>query len=277
MATLSKGASALELGVATFGYLYRKSLQQSLRSIHDAGFHLVELMAAPPHLYAPTTSAEQARAIRRYLRLLELRCVALNASELNLISPNRALRDTAESQYIQTIRLAHDLEVDLVVVVPGRLNPLIPMPLGDALSILHVQLESLLSYAHQLGVRLALETSPYGFLQRASEVRDVVDPFNDPHLGIAVDCANVVPKESPSDAVAEAGAKLLIAHVSDTTPQAFAHTSIGKGTIDFDKYAKALLQAQFNGPTVYELVDGEDPDLTLAADLKALRRFGWSA
>jgi sugar phosphate isomerase/epimerase len=277
MTTLSKETSALDLGVATFGYLYRKTLQQSLRSIHDAGFHLIELMAAPPHLYAPTTGADEARAIRRYLRLLELRCVALNASELNLISPNQALRDTAESQYIQLIRLAHDLEVDLVVVVPGRLNPLIPMPLNDAISILHVQLESLLTYARQLGVRLALETSPYGFLQRASEVLDVVDRFNDAYLGIAVDCSNVVPKESPTEAVAEAGVKLLIAHVSDTTPQVFAHTSIGKGTIDFGEYAKALRQARFSGPTVYELVDGEDPDLTLAADLKALRGFGWSA
>jgi hypothetical protein len=47
--------------------------------------------------------------------------------------------------------------------------------------------------------------------------------------------------------------------------------------VDFAGFAAALAaNSAFTGPTVYELVDGEDPGPRLAADLDALARAGWT-
>ena len=45
--------------------------------------------------------------------------------------------------------------------------------------------------------------------------------------------------------------------------------------MDFAGFAAALTAAGFAGPTVYELVDGEDPAPRLAADFAALSKAGW--
>ena len=181
----------------------------------------------------------------------------------------------AVKEYEATIELAADLEVDLAVVGPGRLNPLIPMPQEDAVALLKRQLERLLPVARRLGVRLALETFPFGFMRTGAEVGAVVDELDDDHLGIAYDCANVLPHEDPAEGVRAIADRLLIAHLSDAWKDRFAHTSVGRGEVDFKAYAGALRAADFSGPSIYELVDGEDPDPRIAEDAKSFRTWGW--
>ena len=48
------------------------------------------------------------KALRRLLRSLGLRCVSVNAAEMNLISPSPALREVAVKEYEATIELASD-------------------------------------------------------------------------------------------------------------------------------------------------------------------------
>ena len=76
--------------------------------------------------------------------------------------------------------------------------------------------------------------------------------------------------------MARLGRYLAIAHVSDAWRTRWAHTSVGRGEVDFAAFAQALTAAGFAGPTVYELVDGEDPAPRLPADLAALEKAGWS-
>ncbi len=266
---------ALELGVTTYGYLYLRTLEGALRAIAAAGYELVEISTTPPHIHTPATGVLERWALRRVLRSLNLRCVSVNAAEQNLISPNPALREVAFKEYEATIELAADLEVNVVVVGPGRLNALIPMPQEDAIALLKRQLERLLPIAKRLGVRLALETSPFGFMRTGAEVKAVVDNLADDLLGIAYDCANVLAHEDPADGVLEIADRLLIAHVSDAWKNRFAHTSVGRGEVNFKAYADALREAGFVGPTIYELVDGEDPDPRILHDATLFRAWGW--
>jgi sugar phosphate isomerase/epimerase len=265
----------LELGLSTYGYLYRRSLEGALRSIAAAGYRLVEISTISPHVNTRGAPLLERWALRRMLRSIGLRCVSVNAAEQNLISPHVALRDVARREYEATIDFAADLEVDLVVVGPGRLNPLIPMPGDDALALLTRQLERLLPRARHRGVRLAIETSPFGFMRTGAEAKALVDTFDDESLGIAYDCANTLPHEDPAQGVRAVGDRLLIAHLSDAWKTRFAHTSVGRGEVDFQAYAEALRAARFSGPSIYELVDGEDPDRRIASDADVLRGCGW--
>ena len=269
------GPMALELGVTTYGYLYRRTLEGALRAIAAAGYKLVEISAISPHVYTPATGVLERWALRRLLRSVNLRCVSVNAAEQNLISPSPALREVAFKEYEATIELAADLEVNIVVVGPGRLNVLIPMPYEDAVALLKRQLEGLLPLAGRLGVRLALETFPFGFMRTGAEVKAVVDDLDDDLLGIAYDCANVLAHEDPAQGVRAIADRLLIAHVSDAWKNRFAHTSVGRGEVNFRAYADSLRAADFVGPTIYELVDGEDPDPRIAGDAESFRGWGW--
>jgi sugar phosphate isomerase/epimerase len=270
-----RGPLALQLGVTTYGYLYQRTLEGALRGIAAAGYTLVEISTISPHVYTPATGVLERWALRRILQSLKLRCVSINAAEQNLISPHPALREVALKEYEATIEFAADLEVDIVVVGPGRLNALIPMPENDAIALLKRQLERLLPRAMQLGVRLALETFPFGFMRTGAEVKAVVDSFADSSLGIAYDCANVLAHEDPAEGVRAIADRLLIAHLSDAWKDRFAHTSVGRGEVDFKSYCDALREAGFAGPSIYELVDGEDPDPRIVDDAKLFRAWGW--
>src|SRR5437016_2233176 len=71
----------LELGVTTYGYLYRRTLEGALRAIAAAGYTLVEISTTPPHIFTPGTEVLERWALRRLLQSLNLRCAAVNAAE----------------------------------------------------------------------------------------------------------------------------------------------------------------------------------------------------
>src|SRR5437016_2727748 len=100
-------AKRLRVGMTTFGYLYHTSLEASLESIARAGYRLVEIMPLPPHLSVSGADWLERRHLKRLLDDLGLKCVSINANELNLISPTPDLRETALRLYQQSIVLAH--------------------------------------------------------------------------------------------------------------------------------------------------------------------------
>jgi len=268
----------LALGGASYGYLYLRSLEDSLRALSQAGFTSIELTPVPPHLYTPGYGLFERRRLRQLFRALGTRCVSVNPSftDLNLISTNTEIRDLTLRQLMANMELAHDLESPVLVVIPGRRNALIPTPDAEAVAVLEGQLERLLARAAPLGVRVALENSPYGFMQTSADLAALVERLDDAQLGIAFDCANAFMNEDPAAGVERIGRHLFIAHISDTWRHRWAHTSVGRGEVDFGRYADALRGLRFTGVTIYELVDGEDPDPRLAQDLDRLGRWGWT-
>jgi sugar phosphate isomerase/epimerase len=90
------------------------------------------------------------------------------------------------------------------------------------------------------------------------------------------DVANALAIEDPADGVRQAAKYLALAHVSDTWRDTWAHTAAGTAEVDFGGFAAALQDTGFAGPTVYELVDGLDPEPRLPAGLATLAAAGWA-
>jgi sugar phosphate isomerase/epimerase len=215
--------------------------------------------------------------LSRLLRSLGLRVISVNPSfaDLNLISTNPEFRSLSLRQLGAEVELAHDLGASFVVVIPGRRHALAPAPSPDARAVLDDGLSVLVARAAPLGVTVCLENSPYGYLGPAGELLDVVKAFDSPHLRLVYDAANALAQEDPAAGIATVGSYLALAHVSDAWRGRWAHTSVGRGEVDFPAFARALADAGFTGPTVYELVDGDDPGPRLDADLAALAALGW--
>lgn len=269
-------SATFRVGMSTFGFIYRASLEESLEFIAEAGYTDVEIAPIPPHMLTTTITDSDLKKLRARLDALGLRVVSINPAEMNLISPNTELRELCLRQYRAAARVLAELGGEVVMVVPGRQNGLIPMPEPQALDLFRQQLESLLEEAEALGVDLALETTPFGFLGSAASLAEVVDEFDNPRLGIAVDVANILPRESITDAIKTAGRRLKMAQFSDTWHDRWAHTAIGRGDIDFDELRTALVELEYTGPCIYELVDGEDPVPRIGPDLLTLEASGWT-
>jgi sugar phosphate isomerase/epimerase len=268
----------LPLSGCTFGWLHRAPLTDALRALNAAGFGSVELTTAPPHLFTRHFGRYERLALVRLLRSLRLEVLSVNPSfaDINLISTNPEIRDVSERQLRAEIELAADLEARFVVVIPGRRHALAPAPAEAARAVLDESLGRLVHRAESLGVTIALENSPYGYLGSAAELVEVVRDWDSPQLRITYDVANALAQEDPAAGVARVAGYLALAHVSDTWRHRWAHTSAGRGEVDFAAFAVALRAAGFAGPTVYELVDGEDPGPRLPDDLALLENAGWS-
>ena len=269
----------LPLAGCTFGWLHRAPLADALRELSAHGIRQVELTTAPPHLFTRHFGRYERKELARLLRRLGLTVVSVNPSfaDINLISTNPEIREVSERQLIAEIELAADLHASYVVVIPGRRHALAPAPDAAARAVLDEGLGRLLRRASELGVTIALENSPYGYLGSSADLLGIVKAWDSPRLRVAYDVANALAQEDPAAGVARLGDYLALAHVSDTWRNRWAHTSVGRGEVDFAAFAAALAaNAAFAGPTVYELVDGEDPAPRLAADVAALTTAGWA-
>ncbi len=264
----------MRIGMTTYGYLYSASIEGALESIARAGFKLVEITPSPPHMVLTDGDRGSRLKLVRKLEQLQVTCVSINPTELNLISTNPDLRELALRSYSEAIVLAHELGAQMVVVVTGRQSQLIPMPNDAATRIELEQLSRLAKVAHEHRVDLAIETVPFGFAESAAEVAALVHEIGDERVGIALDVANIYGKEDVSLAVSLVAPSLKIAHLSDTWRNRWAHTAIGSAEVDFAEFVGALLRRGFQGPCIYELVDGKDPETHIAGDLARFRSLG---
>jgi sugar phosphate isomerase/epimerase len=267
----------LPLGTALFGFLYRADREQALRKIAESGYGFVELSATPPFLDLTDVSAAERREIRSQLERYELRCVSINPVELNPISTNRELAAACYHQYRTAIELTAELGGETVVMITGRRSPLIPIAEQDARDLLRGHLTRLAAVGERLGVTIGLEPVPYGFLQTAVDVAEFIEESGISGVGLTLDCANsFFVGADPAAEVDAAGDHLKLVHISDSWADRWSHTQVGTAEVDLPAFAQALQRRAFEGPTIYELVDGEDPAPRLLGDRERLSEWGWS-
>jgi sugar phosphate isomerase/epimerase len=268
----------VRIGATTLGYLHhRDTLEQSLESLARAGYSLVDVSPTPPHLYLPGSGSYERRQLKRLLGRLGLECASVSPTELNLVSTNRAYAELSRNQLSLSLELAHDLEAGSVVFAPGRLFVLNPAPVDDALDALARQLEAVLPTAERLGVVLAVESVPFGFMQTGQAVAEFVDRLASPWLRATYDAANTLATEPPAVGLRALGDRLHVMHVSGAWRDRWAHASVRDSDVDLATCMAALREIGFTGPTVYELVDGVDPEARFRDDLALFTANGWAA
>lgn len=267
----------MRIGAATLGYLYSASLSEALQSIRAAGYDSVELGATPPHFKAGRASALERLELKRLFRRTGIACATVNPIDINLISPYSELADFAYEQVLGAVQAAHELEAPVVAFSPGQRHRLIPSPAEDAYAALSWQLTRLIPVAERLGVKLAVETVPFGLLQTGRETAHFAASFRSPWLGVAYDPANtlVTEPESTAQGVRDVGGQLEVVHISGSWKDRWAHASVRVGDIDLAEFSEAVRELGFEGPSIYELVDGHDPEQRLRDDRELLASWGW--
>ncbi|SJM63861.1 sugar phosphate isomerase/epimerase [Gulosibacter sp. 10] len=270
--------ASLALAGATYSWMHQDTLEHALDALAEVGFAQVELTTAGPHIQARSAGFLERYQLRRRLDRLGLAPTSVNPGflDINLLSPHNDFRELSVEVLLGEIEFAADIGAPIVVVMCGRRHALSPAPDEACRWWLDRAFDRLLSRAEALGVSLAMEVNPYGYLGSARDLMEIADRYDSEHLGIAYDVANTINQEDVAEGVRTAAPRLKIAHVSDTWRDEWAHTSPGRGEVDFRAYADALREVGYAGPTVYELIDMEPPEPKLRADIAELGRYGWS-
>ena len=159
---------------SAFGWMPTRSLEDTIDTLAEIGYDGIEIGAGAPHGYPAFLSAERRQDINRHLesRGLEVSalCPALGGAQgFNPASPEQEERD-ANFQYIrECCELAHDLNCENVIWLPGWTR--YGQDRGEAWANAVEALQRSVEVARPLGVKLVVEPT--------SEVSDVVEHAGD--------------------------------------------------------------------------------------------------
>jgi L-ribulose-5-phosphate 3-epimerase len=267
----------LTLGAATFNYLNRFSLNEALDHLAQCGFHRIELMSTPPHLFPRDIDATGRKRIRQALDAggLELESLQPTYLDLNLISVNPAIREETVRQVLENIELAADLGARMLVLVTGRRHPLLPMPIEIAWNLALDNIRRCNERARKCGVILGLENVRNQFVDRSADLRRMVEDLADDNVKAVIDVANANILESPVEALEAAKDHLTLVHISDNDGKTWTHSPIGAGNIDFAAVASKLREIGFKGCCILEVTHDQDPAWAMEESKSRLEALGW--
>jgi len=264
------------LGVNTYGYIWSTRAEECVQRLGGLGFQDFELVINPPHLSIdddPRARASLRNAVRS--AGARTRSVNLPSLDVNLASPVPRVRAWSVDMYRAALQLAADLEAPLLIVVPGRVNPLLAPDMASRRAWMRESLESLLPYAASLGVRLALENVPMASFPTAGTLGAFVREMGSKSLCVCYDAANAhYVGESPADGLLALRDLVEVVHVSDTGRAAWKHDEVGLGDVPFGEVARALSRMEYEGPCLMEII-GPDPEPAILRSQAALARMGF--
>ena len=265
---------AFPYGVNSFSYMWTQPALDCVRHLSAMGFDEFELMTMPGHLWPDDLDDAQRRDLLARFDDLGVRVRSLNHTGLdqNLCSALPEVRAYTVGLFSKLIALARQLRAPNVIVVPGRLNPLLPAPGSRHVDWLYESLRLLKAPAEDSGVTLALENIPIGPIPRVGELIAMVRRLDSPAVRICYDVANGhYAGEDPVAGLEAAAPWLEVVHISDTTRKVWRHDVLGDGDIDFAPIVKAIDAIGHVRKPLIELCVA-DPDAGLRSSLRALER-----
>ncbi|MET0219781.1 MAG: sugar phosphate isomerase/epimerase family protein [Tardiphaga sp.] len=268
---------ARDLGINTYGYIWKLSAADCVRRLGQLGYRQIEFLLQPPHLSFDDFGPAARRDLRAALQEIGAVKTAINLPSLdhNLASPFSRARAASVTMFEDTIDLANDIGAETVVVVPGRMSPLFPPSIENRMAWVGEGVAQLLPRAEDRGVTLAIENVPFAAFPDANALERFVRGFTSKAIGICYDAANAhFIKEDPAAGIRQLADLVRIIHLSDTDQVNWRHDQIGTGTVPFAAVAQAMDAIDFKGACTLEII-GPDPDNAILSSHRALEPLGF--
>jgi sugar phosphate isomerase/epimerase len=267
----------LEVGVNTMSFMWTTPAREALELLARKGYTRFEVMAQPPH-FDPMMSREKAEAFARFLRDARLQVETINIPSLdqNLASGTPQMRDYTVRLFEHLIGVAQAIGARGVIVVTGRVNPLIAPSRQDLESWFTEAFERVLPAAERSGVQLLLENIPMGTFPRADQLISFADRLDHPLVQICYDIANAhFVGEDASAGLRRVQSRLGIVHLSDTGRNAWKHDPVGDGSCDFAGFGATLREIGYAQTSMLELVC-ESPVERVVESHRKIAQWGWA-
>jgi sugar phosphate isomerase/epimerase len=264
----------------------QNTLREAIRSIADAGYRAVELMADLHHAYPPAISANAARDLRR--EIVDLGLVVSNINAFTLfacgdtyhptwIEDALLLRQRRLDHTLACIDLAASVDCGTVSIQPGGPTIGTGLSRADALQRFAETLAPAVEHARNCGATLAIEPEPGLLLQTSAEYVEFKRRFFPQESAIRMNgdlghlyCVG----EDPSDAVRRYADEIAHIHLEDIpSSRVHQHLTPGRGAMDFAAIFRALDEIGYAGHVTVELYPYEaSADVVARQAIRHLRR-----
>lgn len=272
-------SSAGRLGASTWSYIDQASLGDALSRLAAMGYERVDILARAPHLWPSDLSGTERAALRRHLEQegLALEALVPPATDHNLCSPVREVRDFSVELMKSVMELCSELGGTMMTTIPGRGPSFKPFSHAEYWDWTIEGIGRLLPHAERLGIKIALENHHITPFPTMTSLLEILDHFEHPSLCLAYDVANAeFVGDDHVEAIRSGKMWLNQVHVSDSSRSKWDHAAIGRGEIDFAAIADVLAEIGFAGTSIVEIVT-DTPDADFADARTKLGQLGWAS
>jgi len=267
----------MRVGVNTMSFMWKASAREALETLARAGYQCFEVMAQRPH-FDPFMDRAETQSFARFLRDAGLTVETINMPSLdqNLASGSPQMRDYTVRLFERLVDIAQTIGAAAVIVVSGRVNPLITPARADLEGWFGDAFERVLRAAERAGVRLLLENIPMGVYPRADQLIAFAERIASPLVEICYDIANAhFIGEDVVEGVQQVRSRLGIVHLSDTGRQAWRHDPVGQGSCDFAGFGQALREIGYARTSMLEIV-APNPVTDIVESHRKIVPWGWA-
>jgi sugar phosphate isomerase/epimerase len=184
-------------------------------------------------------------------------------ADINIATPNRALRKTILKLQKNSILHAHELDCRVWVFHPGLKTGVSSFYPGEGWQFNLDSVRELLSFARKYDVEIAIENvpEPYPFLMKnVEDFSRFYDELGE-EIGLTLDIGHANLNNQIPDFISRFSDKIVHVHASDNDGTGDSHLGIGNGNIDWKSVAEMMKEAGYRNVIMLESVEQVEASL----------------
>jgi protein FrlC len=229
-------------------------LEEVIKRIAKIGYDGIEIGAASPHAYPPTTTKERRKNIKNILEYYNLEVSSMlpglsGGPGLNVASPIPEERRHNIEHYKQVVELCAEWGGKTVLYIPGW--QIFGTTRKQAWEWSTEALSEISKTAADYGVTMVIEPTPFdsNLVDRCDDAIEMMQEVGEPNVKLMFDTFHALyRKEVSTDYVYSMGENLRHIHISDND-----RLAPGKGRGDFVSLIDALKDINYDGYLAMEL------------------------
>jgi len=244
----------MKKGISIWCFPGGQPLKDSMRQAKDAGFDGIEVALNEDGEMAVGWGPFQVKDILLYANDIGLD-IASFASGLGwkypLITRDEGMKKKAKELLDTALRFAGILETDVVLSVPGTVNP--DMPYDEAYERGVAAYKECAAMAQAHGVTIGVENVWNKFLVSPLEFARFIDDIDQPSVRAYFDVGNVLLFGYPEQWIRILGERICKVHIKDFQTGRFVFTTLLNGDVNYPAVTAALKAVGYDGYLIAEV------------------------
>lgn len=235
-----------------------KGTAWGIQKTKDLGFDVIDIHTDPFEIDVKERCLIKRECDRVGLPIVSLCCVSTGLIDFNM-SIQRFHMDRTKAY----LDLAYEYEAENVLLVLGEYiwnKEIIPPPQQWAWGVENCRI--LGDYAHNLGLKIALELEPFhlSVLNDVDSMVRFIDEVNHPAVQANIDISHLCLTKMPASELRRLKGKAIHVHISDCDGKVHGDLPPGRGVVEFAPYLKEIQALGIDGTMSLELEYAPQPD-----------------
>ncbi|MBI2425098.1 MAG: sugar phosphate isomerase/epimerase [Candidatus Hydrogenedentes bacterium] len=268
----------MKLGLNQWAFTAAYSTERAIRLTSEMGYESIEVCAGEDGPISFKSNRGNLAAIRKHANALglEISSVACASGWLYPVTAiDEEVRERGVRATIRAMEIAHELHVDTIVIVPGKVS--IEAYFDVAFANARTAFQRLIPEAERLGVTIALENVRNNFLLSPVEMIHFLDQFGSPYVKACLNTGNLLSHGHPEQWVQKLGKRIQRVHMKDYKTGSTVNEGIvplGTGDVNWPMVMRALHNVGYSGALTADVTGAKSaPETVIHEALVQLRKL----